>query len=47
MHQLFIAVKRLLHEVIEWLYSEMWPEVAQELEQEVNQYSPRTGNAAQ
>ena len=29
--------KAVIQEVIEWLYSEMWPEVAQELEQEVNQ----------
>jgi hypothetical protein len=27
--------KVAIHEVIEWLHSEMWPEAAQELEQEV------------
>jgi hypothetical protein len=29
--------KAVIYEVIEWLHSEMWPEAAQELEQEVEQ----------
>ena len=29
--------KAVIYEVIEWLHSEMWPEAAQELEQEVTQ----------